>query len=211
VSAGPLASLRAALSNQPVLIFLAGPNGAGKSTFFEIYLETLGLPYVNADRIAQALRADQPAPSADIDRRAFDEAERLRAALVEARLSFCTETVFSDPEGAKLKFLEEARARGFAVFLVFIGLESPALSMARVKQRVEQGGHDVPIDRLRARFPRTLANLAAAVAVVDEAFVFDNSSYDTPFRIVAVYERGQVVRRHPPLPAWMHGLPGLSS
>jgi predicted ABC-type ATPase len=71
--------------------------------------------------------------------------------------------------------------------------------MARVKQRVEQGGHDVPNDRLRARVPRTLANLAAAVAVVDEAFVFDNSSYDTPFRIVAVYERGQVARRLPNL------------
>lgn len=210
MSVGPLASLRAALLAQPVLIFLAGPNGAGKTTFFETYLEPLGLPYVNADRIARILRAADPtASSGEIDRRAFSEAERLRAALVEARLSFCTETVFSDPARAKVGFLEEARRQRFTVFLVFIGLDDPALSIARVKQRVQQGGHDVPDDRLRARFPRTLANLREAVAIVDEAFLFDNSSYDTPYRVVAVYRQGQLVSRHRPLPSWTRGLPGL--
>jgi predicted ABC-type ATPase len=210
VSAGPLASLRAALASQPVLIFLAGPNGAGKTTFFEEYLEPLALPYVNADRIARLLHTADPTLGAEaLDRRAFSEAERLRAALVDARLSFCTETVFSDPARAKVTFLETARRRGFAVFLVFIGLESPALSIARVNQRVRQGGHDVPDDRLRARFPRTLANLREAVGIVDEAFLFDNSSYDHPYRIVAVYRDGKVMSRHPPLPPWTRGLPRL--
>ena len=210
MSAGPLASLRAALSAQPVLIFLAGPNGAGKTTFFDEYLAPLGLPYVNADRIARLLRTADATIAADaIDRRAFSEAERLRAALVAAHLSFCTETVFSDPARAKLTFLETVRRQGFAVFLVFVGLESPALSIARVKQRVRQGGHDVPDDRLRARFPRTLANLREAIGIVDEAFLFDNSSYDTPYRVVLVYRDGKVVSRHPPLPGWTRGLPGL--
>jgi predicted ABC-type ATPase len=210
VSIGPLASLRAALQAQPVLVFLAGPNGAGKTTFFETYLEPLGLPYVNADRIARILRAADLAASSDaIDRRAFSEAESLRAALVEARLSFCAETVFSDPARAKLGFLADARRRGFTVFLVFIGLDDPALSMARVKQRVQQGGHDVPDERLRARFPRTLANLREAIAIVDEAFLVDNSSYDTPYGVVAAYREGQLVSRHLPLPSWTRGLSGL--
>jgi len=209
VSARPLRSIRAALETQPVLIVVAGPNGAGKSTFFDEYLEDLDLPYVNADRIARILREATPRASpADIDRRAFRHAETLRKALVEAGLSFCTETVFSDPAGAKLALLHAARRRGFAVFLVFVGLDSPALSVARVKQRVEQGGHDIPDDKLHARFPRTLANLRAAVPVVDEAFLFDNSSSDTPYRLVAAYAGGQLVRRHPPLPAWTRGLPG---
>lgn len=206
----PLVAVRAALRTGPVLIFLAGSNGSGKTTFFEEYLENLGLPYVNADRIARLLRdADPNASSAEIDRRAFTEAETLRAALVEAGVSFCTETVFSDPARAKLSFVEGARARGFAVILIFIGLASPALSVARVKQRVQQGGHDIPDEKLHARFPRTLANLAAAVAIVDEAFLFDNSFYDTPYRIVAVYEHGRLVNRHPPLPTWTRRLPGL--
>jgi predicted ABC-type ATPase len=210
VSADPLTVFRAALSTQPVLICLAGPNGAGKTTFFEEYLGGLGLPFVNADRVARVLRDDEPtASSEDIDRRAFAEAERLRAALVEARLSFCAETVFSDPVGAKLTFLHEARARGFATFLVFIGLDSPGLSVARVSQRVQQGGHDVPDGKLHARFPRTLANLRRAISLVDEVFLFDNSSYDRPYRIVAVYREGRLASRHAPVPPWALELPGL--
>lgn len=210
MSTGPGPSLRAALAAEPVLLFLAGPNGSGKTTFFDTYVEPLGLPYVNADRIARLVRARDPAaPTASTDETAFNEAERLRRALVEARLSFCTETVFSDPVRAKLRFLEDARRRGFTVVLVFIGLESAALSIARVRQRVRQGGHDVRQDRLRARFPRTLANLREGVTIADDAWLFDNSSYDTPYRAVAVYRQARVVSRHPPMPAWARGLPDL--
>ena len=196
--------------DQPVLVFLAGPNGAGKSTFFAEYLARLGIPYINADDIARVLRATDPAASADdIDRRAFQEAERLRAALLAAGLAFCTETVFSDPAGAKLEFLGRARKRGFWTVMVFVGLDSAVFSMARVGQRARHGGHDIPDAKLQARFPRTLANLRKAVPIVDEAFLFDNSSFDTPFRVVAVYQHGRLVSRHPPLPSWTKGLPGL--
>jgi predicted ABC-type ATPase len=195
---------------RPVLIVLAGPNGSGKSTFFDEFLAGLGLPYVNADRIAAAVHAADPAASRDqIDGRAFSAAEGLRAAFVQARISFCTETVFSDPVGAKLGLLREARGLGFAVFLIFVGLASPALSVARVMQRVARGGHDVPDAKLHARFPRVLRNLRAAIPLVDEAFVFDNSSADEPYRPVAVYANGALVSRHGPPPPWARGLPGL--
>ena len=210
MSPDPLAGLQTRRPEQPILVFVAGPNGSGKSTFFAEYLDRLGLPYVNADDIARMLRARTPRASADtVDRRAFSEAERLRAALVDAGVSFCTETVFSDPKGAKLALLATARERGFAVFLIFICLNSAALSIARVRQRVRQGGHDVPEAKLRARFPRTLANVRAAIPIVDEAFLFDNSSFDAPYRVVAVYQGGTLVSQHPPLPPWTQGLPGL--
>ena len=206
----PLASIRAALTARPVLIFLAGPNGSGKSTFYDEYLQRLELPYVNADHIAAILRAtDATAPMDEINERAFTEAETLRRALVEAGLSFCTETVFSDPVAAKLRFLGEAKARGFAVFLVFIGLDNVELGVARVKHRAEHGGHNIPDDKLHARYPRTFANLRAAIPLVDEVFLLDNSSYDTPYRVVAVYREGQLVSQHPPVPDWTQRLPGL--
>ena len=194
----------------PLLVFLAGPNGAGKSTFFAEYLAPLALPFVNADRVAAALRAADPAASPDeVDRRAFVAAEAFRGALVESRLSFCTESVFSDPVGAKITFLKRARDSGYHVVLVFIGLESAELSAARVMQRVAHGGHDVPDAKLTDRFPRVLENLRAAVDLVDEAFLFDNSSYDAPYRPVAEYAQARLVGLHPPLPGWMRGLPGV--
>jgi predicted ABC-type ATPase len=185
----------------PVLLFLAGPNGAGKSTFFKSYLQPLGLTFINADEIALLLRETTlPAKAENVDRLAFKKTEELRSTFLARRRSFCTETVFSDPQGAKLDFLRQARSSGYAVFLVFIGLSSPDLSIARVMQRVEEGGHDVPDDKLLGRYPRTLANLRDAIPIVDEAFLFDNSSDREPFRLVAVYREGQVVRRAEPLP-----------
>lgn len=197
---------------RPVLVFLAGPNGAGKSTFFELYLDpALGsrLPFVNADEIGAAIQAVSTSGSENLDRLAFTKAEELRQYLLAGRLSFCTETVFSDPEGAKLDFLRRARTSGYAVFLVFIGLDDPQLSAARVMQRVEAGGHDVPDEKLWRRFPRTLANLKAAIGLVDEVFVFDNSSVDEPFRPVAVYAGGELVERFARVPPWANDLPGL--
>jgi len=210
VSVPPFASLRAAAAEGPALAVVAGPNGAGKSTFIRRYLHDLGLPYINADHIARILKAGEPNLSQrDLDRRAFDEAERLRDDLLEARVGFCTETVFSDPVGSKLDFLERARAAGFFVTLVFICVDHAAISIGRVEQRVAQGGHDVPVDRLLTRFPRTLKNLRGAVPIVNEAFLFDNSDPDAPYRPVAVYADGRLAEQFPPLPRWTQGLPGL--
>ena len=213
MSVPPFASLRAAAADErPVLIVLAGPNGAGKSTFFAEYLHGLGLLFVNADHIARMMRDAGPGVApAQLDRRAFEEAERLRADLLELRFGFCTETVFSDPAGAKLDFIERARAAGFVVLLVFIGLASPALSVARVATRVARGGHDVPNDKLIARFPRTLKNLRGAVSTVDKAFLLDNSTVSVPYRPVATYADGRLAEQFPPLPRWTAGLPGLTA
>lgn len=211
MSVPPFASLRGVVAEgAPGLVVVAGPNGAGKSTFIEMYLHAIGLPYVNADHIARILKTAHPALSArDVDARAFEEAERLRDELVQLRIGFCTETVFSDPVGAKLDFLERARTAGFFVVLVFIGLENPGISVGRVAQRVAQGGHDVPHDRLITRFPRTLKNLRDAIPIVNEAFLYDNTLFDAPYRLVAVYAAGRLVARRPPLPRWVGGLPGL--
>ena len=93
--------------------------------------------------------------------------------------------------------------------LAFICVDGAALSIARVRQRARQGGHDVADVKLRARFPRTLANMRAAIPIVQQAVLFDNSSFDTPYRVVAVYQDGKLVSQHPPLPPWAEGLPGL--
>lgn len=179
----------------PRLIFLAGPNGAGKSTFHETYLIKSGLNFVNADRLTAGLgiRNEEAARVADC----------LRADLLSAGESFITETVFSDPVGAKLDFLKKAIAANYRVTLCFVGLANADLSGARVWQRVQAGGHDVPPERLVRRYEQSLKNLASALTFVPEAHVFDNSSSRRPYRLVLSTERGVIMHAAAPMPAWL--------
>lgn len=66
--------------------------------------------------------------------------------------------------------------------------------------RVSQGGHDVPTDKLFTRYPRTLANLQAAMRVLPHVLIFDNEDLKTPFRHVADFESGQMTFHRAPLP-----------
>lgn len=168
-------------SGRPLLLVLAGPNGAGKSTFHDAYVAPLGLPFVNADRIALAMDPPSYTPAV-AGYEAAELADVERRLLVGERKSFCMETVFSDPRGEKVRFLREAQQAGHVVILVFIGLDGPELSLGRVVQRVAAGGHDVPTVKLRKRFPRSVRNLRRALRFVDHAFLFDNNSRSVPFR-----------------------------
>ena len=70
----------------------------------------------------------------------------------------------------------------------------PTLSLG-ISMRVMQGGHDVPDDRLEARFGRTLANLARAIDRLPVVIVFDNSDLARPFSLEAIYRDGVPMRR----------------
>ena len=178
---------------------VAGPNGAGKSTFVHAHLEPAGLRVVNADVLAGDLNLDAYA--------AARTADALRRALVMRKESFVFETVFSDPAGEKLGFLKDAAASGYTVLLCFIGLASPALSEERVAMRVSQGGHDVPGDKLKSRFPRTLANLKAAVRELPHVLIYDNSDLSHPYRRVAEFEAGKIIDRSD-IPRWLRAILG---
>jgi predicted ABC-type ATPase len=185
---------------RPRLVVIAGSNGAGKTTFYETYLERLPLPFVNADRIAKSIAPDDPAPVAY---EAAQIADQARRSLLAERRSFIMETVFSDPEGDKIAFLREAADAGYAVILLFIGIDGPDLSVLRVQQRAAEGGHDVPVDKLVSRFPRTLENLTRALTFAQLVLILDNSTTDTPFRHVATWQRGRETYRALREPDWL--------
>lgn len=180
---------------RPIIVALAGPNGAGKTTFHGAHLASAGLRFVNADVLARELEIDAY--------EAAKVAQSVREALVEQRESFVFETVFSDPVGDKLDFLRRASALGYSVVLCFIGLGSPELSDERVAMRVLQGGHDVPADKLVARYPRSLENLRRAIRELPHVLVFDNSDLRRPFREVAEFTNGAAVGTLEPVPPWL--------
>lgn len=173
---------RSLLEPRPVVVAVAGSNGAGKSTFFHAHLADSGLRFVNADDLAVELELGGS--------EAADLASSLRASLLEQGESFVFETVLSDPVGAKVSELAEAARRGMHVVMIFIRIDSPDTSRQRVAMRVLQGGHDVPDEKLAARFQRTLANLERAIAMLPIAIVFDNTDLARPFQLTAVYENG---------------------
>ena len=180
---------------RPVLVAIAGPNGAGKTTFFHAHFWDAGLRFVNADAFGYELNL----PGYD----AAMVAGEVRRELVRQRQSFAFETVFSDPVGEKLAFLVEAVAEGYSVVLCFIGISGPETCDERVAMRVSQGGHDVPTDKLIARFPRVLANLKAAIRALPLVLVFDNENLAVPFRKVMEFRNSEIVFRSEPVPDWL--------
>ncbi len=186
-------------AEERVLVVVAGPNGAGKSTFVDTFLKPTGILIVNPDEVAKGLSPDSPEAVAY---EAASVADAWRRDLADRGVSFCMETVFSDPQGAKLDFLKQCQSNGYTVVLVFIGLDSADLSRGRVMERVEEGGHDVPDEKIEARFPRTFDNLRQALTFVDEALLLDNSSSDQPFRFFAAFRNGKRQRRKGYTPAW---------
>ena len=170
---------RSLLEARPVVVALAGSNGAGKSTFFHAHLADTGLRFVNADELA-----------AEMGVGAYEAAElaaSLRAGLVSQRESFVFETVLSDPVCAKVAELVETGRNGMHVVVVFIRVDSPETSKQRVAMRVMQVRHDVPDEKLEARFQRTLANLERAIKVLPVVIIFDNTDLARPFQLEAVY------------------------
>jgi predicted ABC-type ATPase len=155
----------------PFVIMFAGPNGSGKTTLIQ-HIQGQGIDlghYINADDIAATL-------SGGYDQRVREAqaiADQRRETCLRNGEDFSFETVMSHP--SKVEFLARATAAGFDSTLYFISTENPALNVARVAQRVAQGGHDVPTDRIVARYARTMALLPAALMAANQAFVFENS------------------------------------
>ncbi len=169
----------------PILTMVAGPNGSGKTTLTRMLMAAgvdLGI-YVNPDDIAATLDG----PYDGRVREAQRIADATRTACIAASRSFSFETVMSHP--SKLDVLRLAREAGFRVEMFFVGIDDPQVNVTRVGIRVAQGGHDVPPERVVARWHRTMAQVADAIRLCDRALVYDNTEADDP-RCVYVWENG---------------------
>ncbi len=92
--------------------------------------------------------------------------------------------------------MRRARASGYRVNLVFVGLDDVQLSASRVQARVRDGGHNVPMADVLRRFDRSMTNLSIA----DRSYVIDNSG--TRRRLLLSYENGKVKRLAKVIPRW---------
>jgi predicted ABC-type ATPase len=155
------------------LYIISGCNGAGKTTAsFTILPEILDCKeFVNADEIAKGLSPFQP------EKVSF-EAGRIMLnrinELIEKEITFAFETTLST-KSYKSKILE-AKTKGYKVKLLFFWLQNATLACERVKTRVLEGGHNIPVETIKRRYSRGIENLFEIyLPIVDDVMIFDNS------------------------------------
>lgn len=168
------------------LDLVVGPNGAGKSTFVEFVVADArpGVPFVNADVIAAERWPDDAMAHGHDAARA---AEMIRDELLAKHEPFIAETVASHP--SKIDLVRRAKTAGYHVHLVVVAVPEE-YSVARVAARVAEGGHDVPEDKIRARYGKLWDNVVAMIELADGAEVLDNTSEP---ETVATFVDGNIV------------------
>jgi predicted ABC-type ATPase len=160
------------------VIAIAGPNGAGKSTIAPFLLrDRFGLmEYVNADTIAQGLSAFSPEQAGFAAGRVM--LQRMRS-LARQRRSFAFESTLASRSYAQ--WIYALHKHGYDFHLLFIWLSSPDLAVARVRERVRLGGHDVPEEVIRRRYRKGIRNFFELYqGLADTWVIYDNSVFGKP-------------------------------
>ena len=127
----------------------------------------------------------------------------LRQKLLEKKISFTLETVMS--HRSKVGLLEQAQRLGYRTYLYFVATDDPAINISRVRNRVGQGGHAVPEDKITERYHRSLNLLMDAIRHSHRAYVFDNStdSQNPSHTWLAEITEGQMLElKTGQIPAW---------
>jgi len=194
----------------PIFLLLAGPNGAGKSTYRQKRLEPIGFPCVDPDQVAKDQFGRDPISSEEALQATLVATDCVREHFAKMQ-SIGLETTFADTRGHKLALIDEAKGAGFRTVLIFIGVDHPQISIARVMDRVDHGGHDVPDEVIERRFPRCFENLKQGLLAVDLALLIDNSGCYGPSNTgaddlrhyeFAIIQRNGPTKLSHPLPRW---------
>jgi len=142
------------------LRMFAGPNGSGKSTIKSVVPDKLLGVYLNPDEMQK-----------DIEDRGFLNVRDYGVETTRAEIL----AFFADSTLLRKARLEEAQPLGYRAYLYYIATDDPAINVARVKTRVNLGGHDVPEDKITQRYQRSLDLLMSAIKHTKRAYLFDNS------------------------------------
>ncbi|MBF0478801.1 MAG: zeta toxin family protein [Candidatus Omnitrophica bacterium] len=170
------------------IYIIAGPNGAGKTTFAVKFLpDYVKCPnFVNADLIALGLAPFSPNTAAiKAGKLVLQQIDNFANQGVE----FAFETTLSGK--TYLRLLKELKLKGYKLHLFFLWVPDKRLALARIKDRVAEGGHNIPANDARRRFVRSIYNfLSVYRPIFDSWMLFDNSG--TAPRLIAEEKDGKL-------------------
>lgn len=126
-------------------------------------------------------------------------ADFLRRKAIEQSKSFSFETVMSAAD--KVELLHEAQQSGFRTYLYYVATDDPIINIDRIKNRVAEGGHDVPRDKIVARYYRSLALLPEAIRFSDRTFLFDSSGIECRY-FAEVTDGRELETKSDEIPNW---------
>lgn len=166
-------------------MLVCGCNGAGKSTLTYSSLEKKHIfLYIDPDRIA---KEENKSPI-----EAGKEAIKRTKKNLAEKISFLKESTLSSQ--SDLKLIENAQKQGFYVEVKYISLANVNDAITRMQDRSQNGGHSVPIDDIKRRYERSMANLPQAITLADKITIYDNTRND--YREIATYEKGQLINKN---------------
>lgn len=191
---------------RPTLCIVAGPNGSGKTTTTVQLLASewsADSLYINPDNIAQEVFGDWNSPEAVM--KAARLATEKRYECLEQKKDFVFETVFSSNE--KLEFVHKAKEAGFFIRLFFVCTKDPEINVARIVKRYLNGGHEVPISKIISRYYKSITNAKLAIALVDRAYIYDNSVENELPQLLYRTTDGKIFKQYTSvLPDWAKAL-----
>ena len=173
--------------DRPIFWIVAGPNGSGKSSLYNrTDIEGWGgsVWIINPDLLTATIVEHESISLNEANLAAVNRIEQWLESSIQTYQTIGVETVLSS--GKYRRLVDFAHERGFEVRMLFVMLQSLELQLARIKERVARGGHDVPADKVAARRARSFEQFCWFAMHADLTFVFDNSAA-TP-KLAAVWD-----------------------
>jgi predicted ABC-type ATPase len=183
----------------PRIYVLAGTNGAGKSSIAGAMLIEEGVEYFNPDEAAELIRVANPGITLEeAQSAAWGEGRRLLERAINEGLDYAFETTLGGRTIPSL--LEKAMDAGIEVRIWYVGLTNAELHITRVRARTKRGGHDIPEEKIRQRYTRSVFNLIQLMSKLTELRVYDNSVEADPHkgatpqpRLILYLNRGKLL------------------
>ncbi len=168
------------------LTIIAGANGSGKTTFALSYAEFSGLEFINADEIAKELNPK------DMNHEKFN-AGKIFLRLIEELLNQKQDLILETTMSGKylIKIIQKAKESGYFIDIFYLYLDNVVNNIARVQNRVYNGGHDIPIEDIIRRYYRSRKLFYEQYkAMADRWFLFFNA--DDDFEEIANFADGEL-------------------